>query len=89
MSETLPSGIRVYTWWKRHGLRPIVEEYVQSVRPEKVRDLLPDNYRKSLFPWPPKSVDSLVETKNYPGQGQGSNYRRGEDLAKLVRGDQI
>ena len=84
MDETV-SGQRLYTWWKRHSLGQVVEEYIQSCNPRIIHDLLPIKYREALSPWPPPSLyDHMKPPCNYPDQGQGSNYRRGEDLERLL-----
>jgi hypothetical protein len=80
------SGQRLYTWWKRHKLVDIVEEYILSCNPVTVHDLLPINYLKALHPWPPESRRRLWKPLDCSGLGQGSSYRRGEYLATLLSG---
>lgn len=84
MSDSL-TGQRLHTWWQRHGLGDIVCEYVMRLNPEAVFDLLSGAYRKALEPWPDHLQDSFpMKLFSYPGQGTGSKYRRGEDLARLL-----
>lgn len=80
MSDTLPNGTKVKTWWKHRRLGAIVEEYIQSNNPTLVHDLLPGDYREALKPWPPKSLQKITKVYEYPKEGQGSNWSRGRDL---------
>lgn len=82
--DDMMSGQRLCTWWKRQGLGKIVEEYIHYCSPAAIHDLLPINYRKALCPWPPPSLCDCMKEYIYPGQGQGSNYRRAEDLERLL-----
>jgi cytoplasmic iron level regulating protein YaaA (DUF328/UPF0246 family) len=82
--DEIISGQRLHTWWKNHGLGRIVEEYIRFYNPAVIHDLLPEKYRKALSPWPPPSLSDRVKSYYYPGQGQGSSYRRGEDLERLL-----
>jgi hypothetical protein len=78
------SGQRLYTWWKRHNLVDIVEEFILSSKPVIVHDLLPNNYLKALQPWPPESIRHLWRPLDCSGLYQGSGYRRGKELEKLL-----
>lgn len=78
------SGQRLYTWWKRHKLVEIVEEYLLACKPVTVHDLLPINYLKALQPWPPESIRRIWKRLDCSGLGQGSNYHRGKYLEKLL-----
>lgn len=78
------SGQRLHTWWKRHKLMDIVEEYILSCKPVLVHDLLLINYQKALHPWPPESIRHLWRPLDCSGLGQGSSYRRGKYLAALL-----
>ncbi|MDD5371585.1 MAG: peroxide stress protein YaaA, partial [Anaerolineaceae bacterium] len=87
MNATLPTGTRLATWWKNHGLGKIVEEYILAIKPMKVHDLLSGVYRNALDPWPPKSfrVNGIEYCSyEYPGEGTGSLWHRGDDLKKLL-----
>jgi cytoplasmic iron level regulating protein YaaA (DUF328/UPF0246 family) len=87
MSETLPNGTRLHTWWKNNGLGKIVEECIINLRPKCVHDLLPISYRSALDPWVPPSFNlnnfEYIQY-NYPGLGNGSLWRRGDQLKKLL-----
>lgn len=87
MDQTLPNGSRLATWWKNHALGKIVEEYVLALKPGKVHDLLSGSYRIALDPWPAKSFQSHgIEyvPYEYPGEGTGSLWHRGDDLKKIL-----
>ena len=84
MSDTL-NGRRLHTWWQQHSLGNILCEYTQHLLPNAAFDLLSGAYRKAIKPWPECLQNILsVQRFAYPGQGIGSNYRRGEDLEKLL-----
>lgn len=84
MDETLPCGIKVNTWWKQHGLRKILIDYIMQEKFDTVHDLLSKNYRKSLEPWPIKILGLNIISYDYPGMGSGSIWHRGNDLKKLL-----
>jgi len=84
MSDTL-NGSRLHTWWQQRGLWIILCEYTHRFQPAFTFDLLSGAYRKAVKPWPDCINSSFpVQMFDYPGQGTGSNYRRGEDLEKLI-----
>ncbi len=76
-------GQRLYTWWNRHKLVDILEEYILACKPVTVHDLLPINYQKALQPWPPESIRHIWKPLDCSGLGQGSSYYRGKRLEKL------
>jgi cytoplasmic iron level regulating protein YaaA (DUF328/UPF0246 family) len=83
MKETI-SGQRLYTWWKRHNLGCIVEEYILACNPAIVHDLLPISYQNALHPWPTEGIRHLWKPLDCYGLGQGSSYRRGEYVEMLL-----
>ena len=86
MDETLPNGTRLYTWWKQHSLGEILTDYFRKLKPERIHDLLPESYRKALFPWLPHEFDGKKSCISYDdlGQGQGSLWKRGDILRELL-----
>ncbi len=80
MKDTLSTGTRVLTWWRRNGLGSILESVIRSLEPSKVVDLLSGSYREAVKPWPPEGLKNLVTSFNFPGVGSGSSYRRGDLL---------
>ncbi|MBC8449265.1 MAG: peroxide stress protein YaaA [Chloroflexi bacterium] len=89
MNGLLPHGTRLKTWWKHHHLGRIVEECILALEPARVHDLLSTPYRPALAPWPPRGFTGAGITYvpyDYPGTGIESNYRRGDDLRRLLGG---
>lgn len=87
MDETLPQHTRLATWWKNQHLGAILEEYILNLRPGCVYDLLSNVYRSALAPWPPMNLRgqgiNFIQY-DYPGEGTGSLWHRGDDLFKLL-----
>lgn len=84
MGDTLPSRVRVSTWWKRKGLGSIVRKLMESIEPSSIHDLLSLQYRRCLEPWPESPLCDIVNSYSYPGLGSGSIWRRGDDLKHLL-----
>jgi len=87
IDETLPVGSRIYTWWKNHGLPRILAEYIFNLNPSRIHDLLSQNYRLTLSPWPSNAIKLRnIEyiPYDYPGQGQGASWHRGDDVKNLL-----
>lgn len=87
MDETLPNHSRLSSWWKRHELGKVVEEIILDIHPDRVHDLLSMVYRSALTPWPPARLDAAgiqYVPYDYPGQGTGSLWHRGDDLKRLL-----
>jgi cytoplasmic iron level regulating protein YaaA (DUF328/UPF0246 family) len=83
MNDSLPMRTRVYTFWQKHGLREIIEEYYHACESATLHDLLSGNYRKALEPWPTLKINRY-HPYNYPGLRTASNYPRGGDLKRLL-----
>lgn len=83
MTDSLPIRSRVSTFWQKQGLREIIEEYYLASESSTLHDLLSNNYRKALDPWPSSRITSY-HPYNYPGLRTASNYPRGEDINKLL-----
>ncbi len=87
MTEPLPSGKRLSTWWNQKNLSLILEECILSIQPEVVHDLLPGDYRKALEKWPTVIFEKFgfsYKSYDYPRQGMGSQWHRGDDLRRLL-----
>lgn len=83
MKDTLPTGMKVHTFWRRHELRDILLELLCGDEAAEVHDLLSGHYREALRPWPDLRVKNY-RTYDYPGMGQGSSFARAKDLKRLV-----
>jgi hypothetical protein len=84
MDETLPTGQKVFTFWKQHGLELILKNYIHALNPLIVHDLLSESYRKSVKSWSDGIKIHQYCTYQYPGEGIGSLYHRGDDLRALL-----
>ena len=88
MTENLPGGMRIHTWWNRNALGAVLHEYIQKLKPDRIHDLLPDSYRKALYPLPARGFDESDQRfilYDNLGQGQGTLWRRGDILCELLR----
>jgi cytoplasmic iron level regulating protein YaaA (DUF328/UPF0246 family) len=83
MKDTLPTGVKVHTFWRRHGLRDILLELLTGEDTAEVHDLLSGHYREALRPWPDSKMMNY-HPYNYPGLGQGSSFSRAKDLKRLL-----
>lgn len=83
MNDTLPTGIRVGTFWRQHELRDILLELISRVDVDEVHDLLSEQYREALRPWPDSKIKNC-RVYDYPGMGQGSSFARAKDLKRLL-----
>jgi len=75
-------------FWQLHSLGEILEDYILKLRPNRVHDLLSNQYRLSLKPFPitdrfERFGINYIEY-NYPGQGMGALWHRGNDLKELL-----
>ena len=87
MTENLPGGMRIHTWWNRNALGAVLHEYIQKLKPDRIHDLLPDSYRKALYPLPARGFDESDQRFIFYdnlGQGQGTLWRRGDILCELL-----
>jgi len=83
MADSLPSGLRVDTFWKQHGLRDIVVECIARAGADEVHDLLPEKYRSMLGPWPDPKI-AAYKPYTFPATGQGSGFERSIALKSLL-----
>ncbi len=86
MGERLADLGSVWQFWETKHLGETVSEAILELQPSVVHDLLPNQYRKALSPWPPVMCEpNHIEFKmyNYPGMGMGSLWARGDKLKEL------
>jgi cytoplasmic iron level regulating protein YaaA (DUF328/UPF0246 family) len=83
MNDCLPSGLRVETFWKQHGLRDILVEGICHSGPVEVHDLFPEKYRSAFSPWPDPIIADY-KAYAFPAPGQGTGYERPASLKSLL-----
>lgn len=86
MAERLPGLGTLHAWWREHGLPSILASYVRAARTDQVVDLLSLEYRKAVDDYRP-GLTIPVEAIDFPGLGRGSQPRRGETVAEVLRGE--
>lgn len=84
MSYRLPSALRVYTWWRRHRLGTIVSEIAAHLGATEINDLLSEDYRSALLPWPPSAYVTKYYKPEFRKLGWGTDFHRGTDLRKIL-----
>ncbi len=91
MDREIVEGVLLKTWWKRQGLHEILLDYIAENEIKVVHDFLSKNYSEAIWPLQNKAKELGVEyvRHDYFGFGSGSNYRRGEDVEKLIKKDFI
>ena len=85
LADSLPTGLRVETFWRQHGLRDIVVECISRAGADEVHDLLPEKYRSMLGPWPDPKIEHY-QPYTFPAPGQGTGYERPIALKALLSG---
>jgi cytoplasmic iron level regulating protein YaaA (DUF328/UPF0246 family) len=84
VGHMLPVGSRTGIWWKQGKSGAILQEYVQSVRPAVVHNLLSNEYRKALGPFASDRLHDAAKAYNYRGMGSSFNWHRRDDLCRLL-----
>ena len=80
---------KVNSFWKKQNLGKKLMEYIFNLRPTKIHDLLPISYRKALSPWGGEIFNQsniFYKLYEYPGQGNGALWKRGDDLRTIFQG---
>jgi cytoplasmic iron level regulating protein YaaA (DUF328/UPF0246 family) len=85
MAEPLPPLGKLNRWWHERGLPEILADWLGSVRPKQVVDLLSLEYRESVLGYPDGLRGIEVKTVDFPGLGRASQPRRGERVAEILR----
>jgi len=83
LNDYLPTGLRVETFWKQHGLRDILLDGISNAGVDEVHDLLPEKYRNLLSPWPAPGIKNH-KSYTFPASGQGTGYERPATLKSLL-----
>jgi hypothetical protein len=81
--DSLPTGLRVETFWKQHGIRDILLECITGIGADEVHDLLPERHRSALHPWPDPEMANY-RPYSFPARGQGTGYERPTVLKSLL-----
>lgn len=87
MASKLPDGSSIARFWKHQRLGELLDECIAALGLRHVHDLLSKSYRSALGPWPPRSITEgniSHQEYQYPGQGSGASYSRGDDLRRLL-----
>jgi hypothetical protein len=84
MKDRLADGTPISQWWNQYGLGQIVTELIQTQPAETLYDLLSPYYRRAIGSWPELPVVQPI----YP-QGFQADFRRGKDLALLLKGENL
>ena len=85
MAENLPGLGTLHGWWRQNGLPGLLASYVAKARPQRVVDLLSLEYRKAVDGYRTE-LEVPIEAIDFPGLGRGSQPRRGEVVADVLRG---
>ena len=83
LTDRLPTGMCVETFWKQHGLKDILVECLSNAGVDEIHDLLPEKYRNLLNPWPAPGIKNY-KSYNFPASGQGTGYERPATLKSLL-----
>lgn len=87
MAASVPRIGLLKNWWRQQGLGNFVIEYIFALKPTRVHDLLSNHYRDALGPETKTAVQAFgIEwiSHEYPGEGSGSMWKRGDDLKRLL-----
>ncbi len=85
MAEAAPRLGKLNRWWRDGGLPDILNAYLKETRPGTVVDLLSGAYREAVQGYADELPGIKVKRIDFPGMGRGSQPRRGETVAQLLR----
>lgn len=92
MDKRYPGTGLLSNWWRKQNLGALVAQYILTLQPTRIHDLLSSNYRKSLGLDCRQTIQAAgiewIEYQ-YPNEGSGSMWHRGEDLKRLLSGQQV
>ena len=88
MKDRIHSNRRLNTWWKRHGLRDIILDYIMRNGIEVVHNFLSTDYSEAIANLASTLRGLRIEhvSHTYRGFGSGSNYYRGREINALIQG---
>lgn len=89
MAEPLERLGKLNRWWRGHGLPALLHDYVETVRPDQVLDILSLEYREAVEGFANGLHGTRVRRIEFRGLGRGSQPRRGKIVAKLLRGEPL
>lgn len=85
MKQRLPTGETIAQWWRKRSLGDIVAN--KLIGAPLVHNFLSLDYQFAVDGQGMKSMSSNIRLYNYSKLGSGSNYYRGLDILKLLKGD--
>ncbi|MEM2939848.1 MAG: peroxide stress protein YaaA [Candidatus Bathyarchaeia archaeon] len=88
MNRDKIEGRLLKAWWREHGLCDVLLDYIITNEIRVVHDFLSLNYSEAVLPLQREAERIGVNyvAHDYSGLGSGSNYYRGDDVEKLIRG---
>ncbi|HEY7588646.1 MAG TPA: peroxide stress protein YaaA [Thermoplasmata archaeon] len=88
MAEPFSTLGKLNRWWHDCGLPEILQAYLKAVHPRSLVDLLSLEYREAVLGYAESLPGMSVKTVDFPGLGRGSQPRRGEKVAEILRAGQ-
>jgi cytoplasmic iron level regulating protein YaaA (DUF328/UPF0246 family) len=87
MNKDKVNGVLLKTWWGKQGLCNFLLDYVTKNEIRAVHDFLSINYSEAVWPFQSRAKELGIKyfIHDYSGLGSGSNYRRGEDVNRLIQ----
>jgi len=85
MADNGPRVAALYHWWRENGLPALLASTIQSLRVERVVDLLSLEYRKAVDGYR-QGLKAPVKAIDFPGLGRASQPRRGMAVAEVLLG---
>lgn len=85
MAEPMTGFGKLNRWWHDKGLPRIVSAYLRSARPKLVVDLLSLEYRQAVLGYAQDLEGVPARAIDFPGMGRGSQPKRGDTVAQILR----
>ncbi len=85
MAGPTPPFGKLNRWWHDHGLPGVLAAYLNRVKPTTVVDLLSLEYREAVAGFAHSAKGTAVKAIDFPGMGRGSQPKRGEKIAQILR----
>jgi len=87
MGQQIPSGPRLWHWWREHDLPRLLAEYVDGCGVNVVHDFLSGNYRWVTDALYAARKACRVHRHNYSVLGSGADFHRGREIQRLLTRD--